>query len=487
MSMKDKLIDRLSGIKELSLVIPQELTIELNVESIRVFPEGISAFFAVAFNEDLTLRSQYKGILESANILVVDVGAGTTDVAVIDKFRAIEGTLDTYPIGGNNVYQQVGRQLKAEGRNISETALIESTVTGYVTDGNARIDISDTIARVKEKIANALAGGSKGGPAKVAVVASGLLGMINGAAVAVVVTTGSFTIPLMKKTGYDNEFSGAIVATGSVGGQLMPPVMGAAAFIMAETLGIKYSTLLVSAIIPAVIYYMGILLQIQMRAEKMGMQGTPKDQLPKVGEVMKEYGHLAIPLVFLIYMLFFSGKTVIMAAFYTILFTIVVAQLRPNTRMSLNDIIDAMVASAKSTVSVAIACACVGIIVGVCSITGFALNMASTIIQIGGQSLMFTLMFTMVTCMILGMGLPSIPSYIITSTIAAPALVTLGIPPIAAHMFCFYFRNVCKPDASGCPGSLCRGRNSGRKPDEDRMGVGQTGPGRLYSALYVCL
>ena len=288
-------------------------------------------------------------------------------------------------------------------------------------------------------IANALAGGSKGWPAKVAVVASGLLGMINGAAVAVVVTTGSFTIPLMKKTGYDNEFSGAIVATGSVGGQLMPPVMGAAAFIMAETLGIKYSTLLVSAIIPAVIYYMGILLQIQMRAEKMGMQGTPKDQLPKVGEVMKEYGHLAIPLVFLIYMLFFSGKTVIMAAFYTILFTIVVAQLRPNTRMSLNDIIDAMVASAKSTVSVAIACACVGIIVGVCSITGFALNMASTIIQIGGQSLMFTLMFTMVTCMILGMGLPSIPSYIITSTIAAPALVTLGIPPIAAHMFCFYF------------------------------------------------
>ena len=288
-------------------------------------------------------------------------------------------------------------------------------------------------------IANALAGGSKGGPAKVAVVASGLLGMINGAAVAVVVTTGSFTIPLMKKTGYDNEFSGAIVATGSVGGQLMPPVMGAAAFIMAETLGIKYSTLLVSAIIPAVIYYMGILLQIQMRAEKMGMQGTPKDQLPKVGEVMKEYGHLAIPLVFLIYMLFFSGKTVIMAAFYTILFTIVVAQLRPNTRMSLNDIIDAMVASAKSTVSVAIACACVGIIVGVCSITGFALNMASTIIQIGGQSLMFTLMFTMVTCMILGMGLPSIPSYIITSTIAAPALVQLGIPALVAHMFCFYF------------------------------------------------
>ena len=288
-------------------------------------------------------------------------------------------------------------------------------------------------------IANAVAGGSKGGPAKVAVIASGLLGMINGAAVAVVVTTGSFTIPLMRKSGYDKEFSGAIVATGSVGGQLMPPVMGAAAFIMAETLGIKYSELLICAIIPAVIYYMGILFQIQMRAEKMGMEGTPKDQLPKVGDVMKEYGHLALPLIFLIYMLFFSGRTVIMAAFYTIIFTIIIAQIRPNTRMGIKDLLGAAVAAAKSTVSVAIACACVGCIVGVCSITGFALNMASAIIQIGGQSLLFTLMFTMVTCMILGMGLPSIPSYIITSTIAAPALVQLGIPPIAAHMFCFYF------------------------------------------------
>jgi len=287
--------------------------------------------------------------------------------------------------------------------------------------------------------ANAIAGGTKGGPAKVAVVASGLLGMINGAAVAVVVTTGSFTIPLMKKSGYDDEFSGAVVATGSVGGQLMPPVMGAAAFIMADTLGMKYNELLISAIIPAVIYYMGILFQIQMRAEKLGMKGTPKDQLPKMSQVMKEYGHLALPIIFLVYMLFFSGKTVIMAAFYTIVFTIIVAQCRKNTRMSVQDILDAMVAAAKSTVSVAIACACVGIIVGSCSITGFALNMANTIISIGGKSLMFTLVFTMVTCMILGMGLPSIPSYIITSTIAAPALVQLGIPALVAHMFCFYF------------------------------------------------
>ena len=288
-------------------------------------------------------------------------------------------------------------------------------------------------------IATALAGWSKGGPAKVAIIASGLLGMINGAAVAVVVTTGSFTIPLMKREGYDKEFSGAVVATGSVGGQLMPPVMGAAAFIMAETLGIQYSSLLISAAIPAVIYYMGILFQIQMRADKLEMKPTPKEDLPKIGEVMKESGHLAIPIIFLVYMLFFSGKTVIMAAFYSIICTIVVAQLRKNTRMSLNDILGALQKSATSTVSVAIACACVGCIVGVCSITGFALNLANAIVMIGGKSLLFTLVFSMITCMILGMGLPSIPSYIITSTVAAPALVQLGIPAIAAHMFCFYF------------------------------------------------
>ena len=288
-------------------------------------------------------------------------------------------------------------------------------------------------------IANAIAGWASGGPAKVAVISSALQGTISGSSVANVVGSGSFTIPMMKKLGYHKNFAGAVEAAASTGGQLMPPVMGAAAFIMADTLGMKYNELLLSAIIPAVIYYMGILFQIQMRAEKMGMQGTPKDQLPKMSQVMKEYGHLALPIIFLVYMLFFSGKTVIMAAFYTIVFTIIVAQCRKNTRMTFQDILDAMVASAKSTVSVAIACACVGIIVGSCSITGFALNMANTIISIGGKSLMFTLVFTMITCMILGMGLPSIPSYIITSTIAAPALVQLGIPALVAHMFCFYF------------------------------------------------
>ena len=288
-------------------------------------------------------------------------------------------------------------------------------------------------------IANAIAGHTKGGPAKVAVLASGFLGSINGSAVANVVTTGTFTIPLMKKTGYSKEFAGSVEATASVGGQLLPPIMGAAAFVMAETLGVKYSAVITAAVIPALIYYLGIIIQVQMRATKDNLVGLPKDQMPRIRDVMKERGHLLIPILFLLYMLIFSGVTVIRGAFWTIIVTIVVAQLRPISRMSFKDICDAFVSGAKSTVSVAMACACVGIIVGVCGMTGFALNVAHAIISIGKQSLMLTLLFTMVTCMILGMGLPSIPSYLITATIAAPALVELGQPEIAAHMFCFYF------------------------------------------------
>ena len=288
-------------------------------------------------------------------------------------------------------------------------------------------------------IANAIAGHTKGGPAKVAVLASGFLGSINGSAVANVVTTGTFTIPLMKKTGYSKEFAGSVEATASVGGQLLPPIMGAAAFVMAETLGVKYGAIIKAAVIPALIYYLGIIIQVQMRATKDNLNGLPKDQMPKVKDVMKERGHLLIPILFLLYMLIFSGVTVIRGAFWTIIVTIVVAELRPVSRMSLKDICDAFVQGAKSTVSVAMACACVGIIVGVCGMTGFALNVAHAIISIGEHSLMLTLLFTMITCMILGMGLPSIPSYLITATIAAPALVELGQPEIAAHMFCFYF------------------------------------------------
>lgn len=288
-------------------------------------------------------------------------------------------------------------------------------------------------------ISLSIAGHTKGGPAKVSVVAAGLLGSINGSAVANVVTTGSFTIPLMKKTGYSAEFAGAVSAAASVGGQLLPPIMGAAAFIMAEILGVKYSEIIIWAAIPALLYYMGILIQVQLRASKDGLVGVPREQLPRTKDVLKAQGHLIIPILFLLYMLFMSGSTVVYAAVLTIGVTILVAALKKSTRMKPKAIVDALAEGAKQTVSVAIACACVGIVVGVSSKTGFGLTMANTIISLGNTSIMFTLVFTMVTCMILGMGLPSIPSYIITSSIAAPALFKLGIPNAAAHMFSFYF------------------------------------------------
>ena len=299
-------------------------------------------------------------------------------------------------------------------------------------------------------IALALAGHTKGGPAKVSVIASGFLGSINGSAVANVVTTGAFTIPLMKKTGYSKEFSGAVEAAASVGGQLLPPIMGAAAFIMAEMISVPYSTIITWAAIPALLYYLSIVLQVHLRASKDGLIGLPKEQLPKTSDVMKCRSHLLLPVLFLLYMLFFSGTTVIFSVVMTILVTIVVSMFRKETRMSLSGFLDALANGAKQTVSVAVACACVGIIIGVCSKTGFGLTMANTIIALGSTSLLFTLFFTMITCMILGMGLPSIPAYIITATIAAPALAKLGIPAGAAHMFSFYyamFANLTPPVA----------------------------------------
>ncbi|OIJ08173.1 C4-dicarboxylate ABC transporter permease [Anaerobacillus arseniciselenatis] len=288
-------------------------------------------------------------------------------------------------------------------------------------------------------LAMAIAGQTKGGPAKVSVIASGFLGSINGAAVANVVTTGAFTIPLMKKIGYKKNFAGAVEASASVGGQILPPIMGAAAFIMAEMLGIPYSQIALAALLPALLFYLGIITQIHLRASKEGLEGISRKNLPRVKEVMKERGHLLIPILFLMYMLFFSGKTIIFSAFLTILVTIAVSMLRKTTRMNIRDIIDALENGARTAVGVAVACAAVGIIVGVATLTGFGLKLANGIVTLGGESLFLTLLFTMVACIVLGMGLPSIPTYIITATMAAPALIHLGIQPLVAHLFVFYF------------------------------------------------
>lgn len=288
-------------------------------------------------------------------------------------------------------------------------------------------------------IALALAGQARGGPAKVAVLASGFLGSINGSAIANVVTTGAFTIPMMKRVGYQRNFAGAVESAASVGGQIMPPIMGAAAFIMAETLGVPYTDIVLVAIIPAVLYYLAILIQVHLRATSQGLSGISRENLPAVVDVMKERGHLLLPLLFLLYMLFFSGTTILFAAVTTIFVTVGASMLRRTTRMNVLDVIHALRDGAITAISVAVACACVGIIVGVATQTGFGVKLASTIVTIGGGYLLPTLLMTAVACIILGMGLPSIPAYIIVATMAAPALIQLEVPALAAHLFVFYF------------------------------------------------
>ncbi|QQE74050.1 TRAP transporter permease [Brevibacillus composti] len=284
----------------------------------------------------------------------------------------------------------------------------------------------------------AVAGSSKGGPAKVGVIASAVHGSINGSAVASVVTTGSFTIPMMKRVGYKPDFAAGVEATAAVGGQILPPIMGAAAFIMAETLGVPYITIAIAALIPAIMYYFGLLAQVHLRADRDNLQGLTKEELPKVRDVLRERGHLLIPLILLVVLLM-MGYTPTLVAVVTILATIVIAALRPSSRMGFRDILQALETGVRDTLGVAAACAAVGITVGVFSLTGLGLKLANIILMLGSGSLFMTLLFTMIASIILGLGLPSIPCYIITATMAAPALSTYGVDPLAAHLFVFYF------------------------------------------------
>ncbi|MEH8044488.1 TRAP transporter permease [Gallibacterium anatis] len=287
-------------------------------------------------------------------------------------------------------------------------------------------------------LALALAGSRQGGPAKVAVISSGFMGSINGAAVANVVSTGAFTIPLMKKIGYHPNFAGAVEASASVGGQILPPIMGASAFIMAETTGVKYSTIALAALLPALLYYISVIAQVHFRAGKRNLKGLSKDQLPQLKLVMKERGHMFIPIIALVAFLI-ESVPVGYAASYTILITIVVSWLRKETRMGLKEIIEALEDGAKQSLPVMAACAVVGIIIGIVNLTSFGTVMTSYIVTFGAGSLLLTLILTMLASIVLGMGLPSIPAYIITATMAAPALADFNIPLLVSHMFVFYF------------------------------------------------
>jgi TRAP transporter 4TM/12TM fusion protein len=287
-------------------------------------------------------------------------------------------------------------------------------------------------------ISNAVAGWASGGPAKVAVVTSALEGMISGSSVANTVESGSFTIPMMKRLGYRPEFAAAVEASASTGGQIMPPIMGAAAFIMAEFLNMPYIEIAKAAAIPACLYFFGIFIEVHLEAKRSKLRGLSRDELPSMRTVMKERGHLFFPLIAIIVFLL-GGFTPLYAALMGLVVCVLAAQLRKSTRMGIVDILNAFAAGARGALGVAIACATAGIIIGVVTLTGLGLKLANGLVDLAGGNLLFTLFFTMITSLILGMGAPTTANYIITSTIAAPALVLLKVAPLAAHMFVFYF------------------------------------------------
>ena len=294
------------------------------------------------------------------------------------------------------------------------------------------------VGRFFIEIANSIAGSATGGPAKVAVISSALQGMISGSSVANTVGSGSFTIPMMKKTGYAPEFAAAVEASASTGGQIMPPIMGAAAFLMAEMTGFEYSKIVVAAILPAFLYFTGIFLMVHFEAKKLGLKGLSKEEIPNFFSLMLSRGYLLLPLAVLVYCMM-SGFTSSMSAIYAIVTSIIVSMFRKDTRMTPKAFGEALENGAKNTIGVAVACSMAGMIVGVVTLTGIGLKLATGLLALSGGVTIVALFFTMIACIILGMGVPTTANYVIMATITAPIVVKLGVPVLAAHMFVFYF------------------------------------------------
>jgi TRAP transporter 4TM/12TM fusion protein len=293
-------------------------------------------------------------------------------------------------------------------------------------------------AKLFINLAFALTGRFAGGPAKTAVVASGLLGTISGSGLANVVTTGTFTIPLMKRCGYQSSFAGGVEASASSAGQIMPPVMGAAAFIMAEMTGINYLSICVSAAIPAVLYYLSVFLSVDLEARRTHLKTVPADEIPPLWKTLRSCVPLLFPIATLIALLV-VGYTPLKAALYATIVMIGGSFLGRDTRLTRKSFVDALIKSAYNSVSVCIACAICGIVTGVITLTGLGLKLSNLILHASGGNMLTTLLLTMVASIILGMGLPTTAKYIVLSAIAAPAIVQLGVPLIGAHLFILYF------------------------------------------------
>jgi TRAP transporter 4TM/12TM fusion protein len=411
------------------------------------------AFFAIGY-----LVLGYRTLVTRAGILTqLDMVVGVIGLLLVfEAGRRIVGLPMVIIAGVFVIYALWGEWLPGmlAHRNVSIIQLVDHLY--FTTEGmfGIPLGVSSTfvfmfllfaamieitgIGKLFIDFGNAIAGWASGGPAKVAVITSALEGTVEGSSVSNVVGSGSFTIPMMKKLGYRAEFAGAVEAAASTGGQLMPPIMGAAAFLMAEFLNIPYLDVAKAAAIPAVLYFTGIFAGVHFEAKKSGLKGVPRADLPRLLTILKEEGHLFLPLLGIIYLLV-AGYSLMRVALMASALAIVASLVRKSTRITPRKFLQALERGARSALGVATACALAGIVVGVVTRTGVGLKLASALVSISKNNLLLTMFFTMITSLILGMGVPTTANYIITSTIAAPALLMLGVIPIAAHLFVFYF------------------------------------------------
>ncbi len=288
------------------------------------------------------------------------------------------------------------------------------------------------------EIANALVGRFSGGPAKVAVVASAMEGMVSGSSVANTVGSGAVTIPLMKRTGYKPEFAAAAEASASTGGQIMPPIMGAAAFLMAETVGVPYASIVTKAILPAVLYFAGVFITVHLEAKKEGLKGLSREELPRLKKLLKQT-YLLLPLFLLIYLVGTSKRSIAYAAAIAIITAIVVSMFNKEHRITPKRLLEALAAGGQGMITVAVACGIAGIIAGIIGVTGLAYLLFNGIVALAGNHVIVALFLTMLCCIILGMGVPTTANYCIMAATCAPILVQMGVPMVAAHFFVFYF------------------------------------------------
>ncbi|GAA3538749.1 TRAP transporter permease [Zobellella aerophila] len=454
------------------------------------------AFYHWWFEAELIYRA---GEMNQADWLI----GGVTLVMVFDAARRLMGwalpliclAFVAYALGGQHLPEALMHRGYGLDQVVSQLAFSTEGIYGtptYVSSSYIFLFIlfgafleQAGMLKLFNDVAIGSVGHTRGGPAKVSVLSSGMMGTINGSGVANVVSTGQFTIPLMKKFGYRADFAGAVEATSSMGGQIMPPVMGAVAFIMAETINVPYVDITKAALIPAILYFFTVFLMVHLEAGRAGLNGLPKAECPNPLAALKQRWYLLLPLVALVVMLFsgftplFAGMmglalttVLIMAngvakhlgakglrygfwialglacatfnhfgitAIFVVVAILTVLLLIKREQNILNTVVNALYQGALHALPVGVACALVGIIIGVISLTGAATIVAGYIIQLGEHSLLLSLVLTMFTCLVLGMGIPTIPNYIITSSIAAPALLELGVPLIVSHMFVFYF------------------------------------------------